>query len=127
MHILGETRPIINKKYSYLLNSINFENNTVGIDNTRVANKNYFTIDRSSLTKDVTTWEISQGKKIISKNTTGNFNFLIGNQTYNLKAIVKGVIKAQTTIRTLGGNPKIELYWRDDYRQRLLDSPTGLE
>ncbi|MFC6095236.1 T6SS phospholipase effector Tle1-like catalytic domain-containing protein [Flavobacterium qiangtangense] len=125
MHILGETRPIINKKYSYILNSINFENNIVGIDNTRVANRNYFTIDRSSLTKDVTTWEISQGKKIISKNTTGNFNFLIGNQTYSLKAIVKSAIKAQTTIRTLGGNPKIELYWRDDYGQKVVNRTVG--
>lgn len=121
MYIIGEDRPIINKSYNYFLRTTAMGYEQVVADNARVANKSWLTklIEEKPELEPQTTWKLYLGKKLLDTRTTNALNFLVANQKYTLVAIQNGKEVARTTLHTLGGKPSIEVFWQDDYGQKL--------
>ena len=127
MYIIGENRPIINKSYTYFLRSTDISYEQVKIDNTRVANKNWLTklIEEKPEPEPKIVWKIYLGTKMIAAKETGDFKFLVSNQKYTLVATIKNKEVARTTLHTLGGKPAIEVFWQDDYGQKIGNKTVG--
>ena len=127
MYIIGENRPIIKKAYSYFLRSTDISYEQVVADNTRIANKSWLTkmIEEKPEPEPKIVWKIYLGTKMIAAKETGDFKFLVSNQKYTLVATIKNKEVARTTLHTLGGKPAIEVFWQDDYGQKIGNKTVG--
>jgi hypothetical protein len=127
MYIIGEDRPIINKSYTYFLRATDISYNQVVIDNTRVANKRWLTkmIEEKPEPEPQVTWKLYLGKKLLDTRTSNAFKFVVSNQKYTLIATIKNKEVARTTLHTLGGKPAVEVFWQDDYGQKIGNKTVG--
>lgn len=123
MYIIGENRPIINKSYTYFLRSTNISYNQVVIDNTRLANLKWY--NEKPEPEPQVTWKVYLDKKLIDTRTSNAFKFVVSNQKYTLVATINNKEVARTTLHTLGGKPAIEVFWQDDYGQKIGNKTVG--
>lgn len=134
--IIGENRPIINKKYQYTLKTITTNQREIQnvqkpkIDNAYVDPKRHYDINKpKEIPKfdalKVITWKMYLGKTLMKTSTNGIFTFAVSNQKYTLVATINNKEVARTTLHTLGGKPAIQVYWRDDYGQKIGNKTIG--